>query len=385
MADLDELLNGMVLSGNELEKAWAEQEKLGAAARIDLARSLLVSGKKEADIRGERVLQANWVLYTVEQMPRLSRTHTGMAAQLRGAAGQVEVYKDAAGNMYTVFSDVHGNFVALSAVLDCIDKGSYVMSLGDVIGYGPRPNECVNAIRERSISTTIGNHDYACANEEFFGFNHHAAQLARATSEILTPENKEFMKTQQLLYGAGHIAFVHGDLTDPGNFHYVAEGDSKSASDEFEKMQEDGKERLFIGHSHKPMVIEGIEGKGGKYIQYVLPKGEGNTWQYDVKEFPKEGLELKPGVKYIINVGSVGQPRDGDPRACYTTLEGSLLRFHRVPYDVGLVRRQMIEMFDAQEVNFDSLSKEELRGIELKYGVNARYVKHNFERLATGT
>jgi len=221
-----------------------------------------------------------------------------------------------------VVSDIHSNLHALEAVLAAIDRETpdELWCLGDLVGYGPRPNECCAAIGERADVCLAGNHDLAVRGtidlEEFHG---EAGLAATWTREVLEPQWKELLDGLEPKGSAHGVALYHGSARDP-IWEYVLSDESALATLELTDSP-----LVLVGHSHVALQVvqSGDEVAGG-----VAPDGR--------------ELELD-GVRALLNPGSVGQPRDGDPRAAYLLLDLAAQRasFHRVEYDVKTTQREM--------------------------------------------
>lgn len=218
-----------------------------------------------------------------------------------------------------VFSDIHGNIHAFDAVLAAIDALEIptLVCCGDVVGYGASPNECCERLRERDIPTLAGNHDHAAIGmTEIRFFNDIAKAAVHWTAERLSVENADWLRERPYTYEIPpEFFFVHASPNNPEQWGYVLTfGDARLS---FAQL----KQRFcFIGHSHQPAIVE----------------------QDDTDLTSPEGLELaiRPDCRYLINAGSVGQPRDHNPDACFVTLDldEEVIAFHRVPYDVDAAR-----------------------------------------------
>ncbi|GAK60741.1 hypothetical protein U27_00639 [Candidatus Vecturithrix granuli] len=228
---------------------------------------------------------------------------------------------------YFIFSDIHGNLEALRVVLDQIadvlpDK---VICLGDVVGYGPNPNECVELVAQNADLTIMGNHDHAVLGlTDIEYFNQYAKIAVLWTREMLTDENFSILESYPFQHSAGDILFVHSTPLYPERWEYIF--NPLEGKYYLQHLQEDV---CFIGHSHQPVFFEQDE-KG-----HVI---------FDRK--PEFSLRLREGCKYIVNVGSVGQARDGDPRtsfAIYDT-EARRIEIRRLPYDFRITQKKMLDM-----------------------------------------
>ena len=221
-----------------------------------------------------------------------------------------------------VVSDIHSNLHALEEVLAAIDREApdELWCLGDLVGYGPRPNECCATIGERADVCLAGNHDLAVRGtidlEEFHG---EAGLAATWTREVLEQQWKELLDGLEPEGSAHGVALYHGSARDP-IWEYVLSDEGALAT-----LEVADSPLVLVGHSHVALQVvqSGDELAGG-----VAPDG-------------KE-LELD-GVRALLNPGSVGQPRDGDPRAAYLLLDLAAQRatFHRVEYDVQTTQREM--------------------------------------------
>lgn len=215
---------------------------------------------------------------------------------------------------FAVFSDIHANLPALRRFLESVDaqacEGLYC--LGDIVGYGAHPNECCEIVRERGIPAVMGNHDLvALTLEGADSFNEIARQAVRWTHDRLTPQNRAFLENLPYTMAFGDATFVHASPIEPRNWHYVLNQSAALANFEaFDTWL------CFIGHSHQPLVVE-LEGD-----RIHCPEGR--------------EVALRRDRRYLINVGSIGQPRDRDPDSCYVTIdmESGILKFHRLTYPV---------------------------------------------------
>lgn len=196
---------------------------------------------------------------------------------------------------YALISDIHANLDALQAVLKRIeDLGvDRTVCLGDVVGYNANPDECVDIIREAGIPTMCGNHDaVACGLEEPWGFNPVALSAALWTRENLREDNLEWLRSLPDVQRFGDMLAVHGSPTSRNTYLFTWE----DVLPHIPYVEEKGCSVCFFGHTHSP----GIFSSDGVY-----------TVDGDLK------FELGNDKTFFINPGSVGQPRDGDPRAAF--------------------------------------------------------------------
>jgi predicted phosphodiesterase len=221
-----------------------------------------------------------------------------------------------------IVSDIHSNLHALEAVLAAIEAEApdELWCLGDLVGYGPRPNECCAAIAEKADVCLAGNHDLAVRGtidlEEFGG---EAAIAASWTRDVLEPQAQELLDRLEPSGAAHGVALYHASARDP-IWEYVLSDEAALATLELANAA-----LVLVGHSHVALrvVQSGDELDGG---------------------IAKAGTELDlGGVRALLNPGSVGQPRDGDPRAAYLLLDLDAWHaiFRRVEYDVERTQREM--------------------------------------------
>jgi len=240
--------------------------------------------------------------------------------------------------MRAIISDIHSNIEAFRAVLEHVrgQRIGEIFCLGDVVGYGPDPEDCIDEAMKCDLCL-MGNHDEAAFLSPF-GFNAVARQAIDWTRERIEPTwhsgptcraRWQFLTSLPLTHKIDTITFVHGGPRAP-TWDYILDGDTAAVLGEpSEKLVEtfemiDGP--CFVGHTHIPGVIEGVDG------DFMTPDELGGVYEYH------------PSRKAIINVGSVGQPRDGDPRACYVTMDETVVAYHRVEYDWQKTCRRIIEI-----------------------------------------
>ena len=224
---------------------------------------------------------------------------------------------------YAIVSDIHGNLEAFTAVLEEIDARDVdgILCLGDVVGYGANPNEVIELARERMGATTRGNHDHAAVEpSEESHFNSWAVQAIRWTRDQLTETNLAYLGELPYESFLEDVLLVHASPTEPRSWRYVLS--PQAAAREFNAFDESF---CFIGHSHVPMIVLRTEVGTSELLD-----GE---------------VALPAGARVLINVGSVGQPRDGDPRACFAMLDldDRSAALVRVPYDHHTARSKIIE------------------------------------------
>jgi predicted phosphodiesterase len=221
-----------------------------------------------------------------------------------------------------VISDVHANLTALEAVLKSAGSVDAVWCLGDLVGYGPDPNECVQRIRSLPhLSCIKGNHDAAVVNDKNIEkFNDEAELSVKYTKAKLTPENLAFLMKLREKKITQTITLAHGSPRNP-LWEYVVENLVAMMNFAYFNTQ-----LAFVGHSHLPISFTLAE-NGDKIVRTIA---EGDQ-------------ELIITGRAILNPGSVGQPRDRDPRASYGIFhpEASLWKIFRVEYDIAAVQKRI--------------------------------------------
>jgi diadenosine tetraphosphatase ApaH/serine/threonine PP2A family protein phosphatase len=224
-----------------------------------------------------------------------------------------------------LISDIHGNLEALSAVLADIQRRGIdeIYFLGDVVGYGPNPEECTDLTMKNCKLHLLGNHDDALLRKAV-GFNPLAKSAIDCTRERMKPDQSsqpqerarwEYLESLQRIHAEAGLTFVHASPRDyifeyilPSSAHFEREK-LKDVFTRFERV-------CFVGHSHLPGVMT-------EEPRFYTPRELSGEYR-----FPD------PPQKVVVNIGSVGQPRDRDPRACYLELDDTACRWNRVEYDV---------------------------------------------------
>lgn len=232
-----------------------------------------------------------------------------------------------------ILSDIHSNLAALEAVLAQVQQQKpydQVICLGDVVGYGPDPNEVIDRVKAlEPVAVVRGNHDKACcgiSNAE--DFNAVARAAATWTRQQLRPDNLTYLR--QLDVGplaVGDFQIVHGSIRDEDEYIFsVREAGENLAMAEVQV--------TFCGHTH---FQGGFALRTDNRVDTIRVRTE--------KGVATSELELQPGVKYLLNPGSIGQPRDADPRAAYAYYdeEKRLLEYWRVPYEIEATQKRMKE------------------------------------------
>lgn len=226
-----------------------------------------------------------------------------------------------------VFSDIHGNLEALRAVLSDagLRKVDRYVCLGDVVGYGPNPNECISLLRDLpNLYAILGNHEAALLDipDNMSG---DALRVIRWTRSVLTKSSWWFLRELEDILHWEKIAFCHSNPYRPRRWHYISERTSINSSFSRSKAK-----IIFAGHTHIPIAIT----RKNMFCVYIRSPEHHMT-------VPAAQLN-----RQIFNCGSVGQPRDGDPRAAYliydTTRE--LVSFYRVGYEVESVATRIVSL-----------------------------------------
>jgi len=224
-------------------------------------------------------------------------------------------------NAVAIISDVHANLEALDAVLADIDRQGIgtIYCLGDVVGYGPDPAACLDRVIERCEFTVMGNHDHALLMEPT-GFNTPAEnaifwsrrQLNGEADEQARRRQWEFLAQMPAFREMDSVLFVHGSPQRPMH-DYLFPDEAELNMAHLVSVFDLFTHVCFVGHTHLPGVFT-------QTYEFLTPSQLGESYAIANR-------------KVIVNVGSVGQPRDLDPRACYVTLDGREVRWRRVPYD----------------------------------------------------
>ena len=231
---------------------------------------------------------------------------------------------------YGIVSDIHGNLDALETVIGAAQEAGPLegwICLGDTVGYGPNPNECVDRIRTLCETVLIGNHDLAAIEQlDIRWFNPYARAAAEWTQSVLTPETREFLESlpQTRVAEEWNLTFSHGSLTDPPRDYIISRAEARV---NFRLLTT---QALFIGHSHLSHCFTAAEGE--------------SACDEEVFHGPAT-VRFQEGYRYIVNCGSVGQPRDGDPRAAFGVLDldQRLIEVRRATYDIERVQQKMLD------------------------------------------
>lgn len=228
---------------------------------------------------------------------------------------------------YGILGDIHGNLSALETVLTCMDREGIdrLVSVGDVVGYGAAPRECIAILRERTAAVVLGNHDAACIDRlDVSSFNNYARAAVQWTRQELTREDKAWLTALPMTVHLEHCSVAHGTLHKPELYDYI-----QSTTDADPSLDEMPLPVCFVGHSHVPVAL--------------LRLRDDPTRTFYTKD---PIIDCEEAHRALINVGSVGQPRDEDPRAAYAIYDSDkcVVRILRVTYDID---REMRRIRDA--------------------------------------
>jgi predicted phosphodiesterase len=223
---------------------------------------------------------------------------------------------------YAIIADIHANLEAFEVVLkDAKDQNcTHYACLGDVVGYNANPKECLDIVRDMGMPCVKGNHDEYCSTDgPMEGFNPHAAQAVNWTRQQLTEEDRTWLRDLKYLRLVAGFTIVHATLDGPQRWGYVFDRLAAAASFTYQNTPV-----CFFGHTHVPVAfIRDNVVRGGTYSKF----------------------KIEPGRKYFVNVGSVGQPRDGNPKAAYVIYdmdEGSI-ELRRLDYDIPKAQKKIVE------------------------------------------
>ena len=248
--------------------------------------------------------------------------------------------------MFALISDIHSNIEALTTVLQDIEERGIqtIYCLGDVVGYGANPKECLDLVIEKTESCVQGNHDYAVLFEPT-NFNTGDEAASYWTRRVLEEEPDPNKRAQRWNYLGrqrmrwtmkskmadvqAQLDFVHASPRRPIN-EYVFPEDAFSNPEKIETLFDRFERLCFIGHTHVP----------GVFLE---------STEFCTPEDLDDVFEVEPGTKALINVGSVGQPRDRDPRASYCLIEPDQVSFVRVAYDVDAVAEKVFGIPDLDD------------------------------------
>ncbi len=224
---------------------------------------------------------------------------------------------------YAILSDIHGNWEALDAVVAACHRlgARRFLCVGDTVGYGANPRECLEAHKALGMASVAGNHDWAVGGRlDASYFNEYGKAGVAWCRNHLPLEYFQYLNALELVFRNDDLILVHGSLNHPERFAYLR--DISEAADTFYLMD---RPVCFIGHTHVPQIFVQRQGR----VFYA----------------PGTDIELEPDGKYIVNVGSVGQPRDGNPMAAYAIYdtETRMISLKRTPYDIAMAQHRILQ------------------------------------------
>ncbi|MCI0706682.1 MAG: metallophosphatase family protein [Ignavibacteriae bacterium] len=213
-----------------------------------------------------------------------------------------------------IVSDIHSNLEALTTTLELIDSSNIdqTVCLGDIVGYGANPSECLALVQKRCSVVIMGNHDRAAVDVSHAeNFTSNARRAIQWTNNMLSKEEKRYLQSLPYVAELDHLLLVHGSPYEPEEFHYVL-----SLFDAMSAMKHFTQRLCFIGHSHVP----GIFSENGR-VETITPND-----------------------RYLINVGSVGQPRDGNPMLSFGILDTDNVKYENIrrAYDTEAAAKKII-------------------------------------------
>jgi len=222
---------------------------------------------------------------------------------------------------FAIIADIHANLEAFQVVLEDIQqqKCTHYACVGDVVGYNANPKECLDMVRKMGMPCVKGNHDdYCSSNEPLTGFNPAAAEAVNWTRKQLTEEDHQWLRDLKYVRMVTNFSMVHATLDGPQRWGYVFDKLAAAASFPYQNTPV-----CFFGHTHVPVAfIRDSVVRGGTYSKF----------------------KVEAGKKYFVNVGAVGQPRDGNPKAAYVvydTDEGTI-ELRRLDYDIPKAQKKIL-------------------------------------------
>ncbi len=223
---------------------------------------------------------------------------------------------------YAIIADIHANLEAFQEVLADAEKNrcTHYACLGDVVGYNANPKECLDMVREMKLPCVKGNHDEYCSGEnDLEGFNPHATAAIHWTRDQLTEDDRAWLRDLRYFRLVANFSIVHATLDGPERWGYVFNKLEAAASFTYQNTSV-----CFFGHTHVPVAfVRDSTVRGGTYSKF----------------------RVEPGKKYFVNVGSVGQSRDGVPKATYVIYDMDIgtIELRRLDYDMETTMRKIRE------------------------------------------
>lgn len=222
---------------------------------------------------------------------------------------------------YAIIADIHANLDAFQVVLEDIKQQqcTHVVCLGDVVGYGANPKECLDIVRDMNIPCIKGNHDEMCSVDETLeGFNPYAAEAILWTRDQLSEVDRKWLRDLKYTRLIANFTIVHATLDVPQRWGYVFDKHMAAASFTYQNTAV-----CFFGHTHVPLAfIRDTMVRGGTYSKF----------------------KTEAGKKYFVNVGSIGQPRDNNPKAAYVVydLDEGFIELRRLDYDIASAQKKIM-------------------------------------------
>jgi predicted phosphodiesterase len=223
---------------------------------------------------------------------------------------------------FAIIADIHANLEAFQVVLADIkeQKCTHYACVGDVVGYGANPKECLKIVRDLGMPCVKGNHDEYCSMEEQLdGFNAHAAEAVNWTRKQLNDDERQWLKDLKYFRLVTSFSMVHATLDGPQRWGYVFDKLAAAASFTYQNTSV-----CFFGHTHVPVAfIRDTMVRGGTYSKF----------------------KVDPSKKYFVNVGSVGQPRDNNPKAAYVVydVDEGVIELRRLEYDIAAAQKKILD------------------------------------------
>jgi predicted phosphodiesterase len=223
---------------------------------------------------------------------------------------------------FAIIADIHGNLEALNVVLADTreQKCTHYACVGDVVGYGANPKECLKIVRDMGMPCVKGNHDEYCSvDQQLDGFNAHAAEAVNWTRKQLSDDDRQWLRDLKYFRLVTSFSMVHATLDVPQRWGYVFDKLAAAASFTYQNTSV-----CFFGHTHVPVAfIRDTQVRGGTYSKF----------------------KVDPSKKYFVNVGSVGQPRDNNPKAAYVVydVDEGVIELRRLEYDIAAAQQKILD------------------------------------------
>jgi predicted phosphodiesterase len=224
---------------------------------------------------------------------------------------------------YAILGDIHANLEALETILQDAqqERVTHYACVGDIVGYAANPKECMEIIRHLDCPVVKGNHDeYASMDDDCVNFRPMAADAIRWTRKQLNEEERQWLRDLKFVRFVESFTIVHATLDMPHKWGYVMDKLAAASSFSYQSTAV-----CFYGHTHQPcaFIRDGVV-RGGQF----------------------EKIKVEPGKKYFINIGSVGQPRDGNPLASYATydLNSNVITLKRLNYDIKKAQQKILDV-----------------------------------------